>query len=136
MQAVEQGKVASVTVAGQDAEGVFKDGSRFETVIAQTDQNWDMLKKQGVEFSVEIPSGFTLWHAILLGIAAMLMFLFFQFMRQMRNVGGGSGGSNNIFTMGKSRAKMFMPSTIKETFARVAGNPRSQRRAYEMSLIF
>ncbi len=121
IQDVELGKVASVTISGQDAEGVFKDGTRFETVIAQTDHNWDILKKQGVEFSVVIPSGFTMWHAILLGIAAMLMFVFFQFIRQMRNIGGGSGGSSNIFNIGKSKAKMFLPSSIKVTFDDVAG---------------
>lgn len=121
LSAIEQDKVASVTVSGQDAEGIYKDGTRFETVIAPSDYNWDTLKQHGVEFSVEVPSGFTMWHAILLGIAAMLMFLFFQFMRQMRNVGGGSGGSNNIFSIGKSKAKMFMPSTIKVTFDDIAG---------------
>ena len=30
-------------------------------------------------------------------------------------------GPGNIFSMGKSRAKMFMPSTIKENFNSVAG---------------
>ena len=39
--------------------------------------------------------------------------------RQSR--GSGNGGGGNIFNMGKSKAKMFMPSTIKETFESVAG---------------
>ncbi len=42
------------------------------------------------------------------------------FIRQSRG-GSGGGGGGNIFTMGKSRAKMFMPSTIKENFDSVAG---------------
>ena len=42
--------------------------------------------------------------------------------RQAKNIGSGSGGgAGNIFSMGKSRAKMFMPSSIKENFNSVAG---------------
>ena len=42
--------------------------------------------------------------------------------RQAKNIGSGNGGgAGNIFSMGKSRAKMFMPSTIKENFNSVAG---------------
>ena len=41
------------------------------------------------------------------------------FLRQARNQGGGGG--SNIFGMGKSRARLFMPSTIKEKFSSVAG---------------
>jgi cell division protease FtsH len=41
------------------------------------------------------------------------------YMRQSRNSNGGGGP--NFFSMGKSRAKLFMPSTIKDTFASFAG---------------
>ena len=40
------------------------------------------------------------------------------FFRQSRNSGGNGG---NIFSMSKSKAKMFMPSQIKVNFDSVAG---------------
>ena len=41
------------------------------------------------------------------------------FLHQARGQGGGGG--SNIFGMGKSKARLFMPSTIKEKFSSVAG---------------
>jgi cell division protease FtsH len=122
LKRVEQDDVKKVHIVGQDVYGVFRDGSRFETVIAATNpRNWDLLKDHNVEVSLASQSGqFNLWYLIPLILSIIGIFAFIYFMRQSRNAGNG-GGSSNIFSMGKSRAKMFMPSTIKENFDSVAG---------------
>ncbi len=122
LQKVEGDQVSWVRVNGQDVQGALKDGSRFETTIAEIPQNWDILRKHNVNFAVTAASGVLgMWY--LLPLFLLLLFMLWSgwnFMRQSRGGSGGGGGSN-IFSMGKSRAKMFMPSTIKENFDSVAG---------------
>lgn len=121
LQKVENGLVKKVSISGQDVYGELQDGTRFETVIADIPQNWDLLRKHNVEFAIASPSGnFSLWHILLLISFLMTPLAIWYFLRQAKNSGGGSGGGG-IFSMGKSRAKLFMPSTIKETFNSVAG---------------
>ena len=78
-----------------------------------------MLKEYSVETNVARGSSdMSLWQFLyllpfLLGIGGLWFFF-----RQSRNSGGNGG---NIFTMSKSKAKMFMPSQIKVNFNSVAG---------------
>ncbi|MEX0940542.1 MAG: ATP-dependent zinc metalloprotease FtsH [Candidatus Babeliales bacterium] len=119
IDAVERGDVKSVHIAGQDVYGALKDGSRFEAVIAEGAQNFDTLRKHDVEFSVA-PNSSPLgpWYIFLLMILLTVPLGIWYFFKQNRN---GSGGSSGIFSMGKSRAKMFNPSMISATFDSVAG---------------
>jgi len=124
LQKVEAGQIKKVHVSGQDVTGEFKDGSKFETVIAYNPKNWDLLKEQNVEFEVSNPaSGINFWSLLPLLTLILTVLFIWYLMKQARGGGsGGSGGSgSNIFSMGKSRAKLFMPSTIKENFDSVAG---------------
>jgi cell division protease FtsH len=122
LKRVEAGDVKLVQVTDQDVQGLFKDGTKFETVIAQAPQNWDILKKNNVEVTISSSSGqVSLWYLLPLASFIITIMAIWYFIRQSRNAGGGGGGGSNIFTMGKSRAKMFMPSTIKENFDSVAG---------------
>lgn len=117
---VEQNQVNWVRVSGQEVQGAFKDGTHFETIVADVSKNWDVLREHNVDFAVAVASqSFNLWQILPLLILLIFMLVgVWYFMRQSR----GSGGSgSNIFSMGKSRAKMFMPSMIKENFDSVAG---------------
>src|SRR5579859_3846962 len=119
LKKAEQDDIKSIYVNGQDVSGELKNGTRFETVIPESAQNWDLLKNHAVEIVVSSPSS-QLSLATILGafaLLAALMIIFYLF-RQARSSGGGTG---NIFSMVKSKAKMFMPSTIKVTFDDVAG---------------
>ncbi len=120
LQKVEQNDVKQVHVSGQEVYGILKDGSRFETVVADNPKNWDVLKKHNVEFSVANPANqINFWYLLpFLSILITILWAAWYFMRQSR---GSGGGGSNIFMMGKSKARMFMPSTIKETFDSVAG---------------
>jgi cell division protease FtsH len=128
---VENGFVKSVRINGQEADGVLRDGKHFETVIADTDKNWDILRQHGVEITVAPLSGqFTLWHLILLLSFLSVPAMVWYAIRQSRNAGGGGG--SNIFTMGKSKAKMFLPSQIKVNFSSVAGMPEAKEELFDV----
>ncbi len=113
--------VKSIVVTGQDVQGTLRDGGHFHTVIPQNAQDWPMLSEHGVNVTVADTSG----QMSLLYIVMMVLFFIglavLYFFRQARNAQNGGGGGANIFSMGKSRAKMFMPSSIKENFDSVAG---------------
>lgn len=125
LEKVEQNQIKQIQVDGQEVHGRFKEGGAFETVIPERAADWELLKSHQVEFAVTNTSNqFNIWYvSMLLSILGGLILLGWFIYRQARNVGngGGSGGPGNIFSMGKSRAKMFMPSTIKENFNSVAG---------------
>ena len=114
---VETGTIKAVHSEGQELRGLYKDGRRFETVVPENAQIWDILREKGVEFSIGVASpSFTFWHLLFL-IAVIATFgLLYMLVRQAK--GGGGGG---IFTMGKSRAKMILPSQVKVNFSSVAG---------------
>lgn len=121
---VRQDQVKKVYKSGQFLSGITKDNKRFETVVAERPSDFDLLEQHGVDFSVSTPPMSTgAWHLFL--ILGILMLLAIAsgayFMRQMKNGMKGGNGSGGLFNIGKSRAKMFLPSMIKERFTSVAG---------------
>jgi cell division protease FtsH len=122
MKKVAQNEVKAVQVSGQDLYGQLTNNTRFETVLPATSQDWSELRSHGVEVSITSPSA-SISFGTIFGFASLLLVLFmiFYLFRQARSSGGGGSGSN-VFSMVKSKAKMFMPSTIKVTFADVAGS--------------
>lgn len=119
LEKVDQNLVKKVYVSGQDVEGILTDGSRFETVIGNNANDWERLRMHGVEFSVISPSNqLGIWYLFLFSCLFVAIWAIWYFIRA-RNAGGG--GAGNIFTMGKSGARMFLPSSIKENFNSVAG---------------
>ncbi len=122
LEKVEQKQVKKIHVSQQDVEGLLKDGSRFSTVISPNFDSWDKLRTQGIEFSVLSPSSqLNIWYLFLFSCLLAVLWAVWYFVRQTRGNAPGGGGGGNIFTMGKSGARMFLPSTIKENFSSVAG---------------
>jgi len=118
---VERDNVQSVSVSGQNVSGKLKSGKQFETNIPYNPKDWDTLKKHDVEVTVVSQSGqMSLWYLFPLLSLILTLFLVWYIFRRSRGSGGGGPGGN-IFSMGKSKAKMFLPSTIKENFDSVAG---------------
>ena len=121
LDAVDKNEVNSILVSGADVVGTTKDNKRFETVIPQDPSLWERLRNHHVNFGLVSSTGqISFWHVLMFFMFIMGLGYFWYSFRQSRNAGGNGGGSN-IFTMGKSRAKMFLPSTIKEKFTSVAG---------------
>ena len=121
---VKSNQVKAVTVSGQFVDGLTQDNQKFQTVVAERPSDFDLFEQHGVDFSVNTPSMSTSsWHVFLVIAVLMILGLIsgWYFTRQMRNGGKNGGGAGGIFNIGKSRAKMFLPSTIKERFSSVAG---------------
>ena len=118
---VEQDEVKRVHVSGQEVHGILKNNTKFETTIANKSGDWELLRKHNVEFSIDNPNGsFNIWYLLPLLSLIITAWALWYFIRQSRG-SGGNGGGNNIFTMGKSRARLFMPSSITVKFDDVAG---------------
>ncbi len=121
LEKVDQDLVKKVYVSGQDVEGMFTDGNRFETVIGSNANDWDRLRSHGVEFAIISPTNqLGIWYLFLFSCLFVAIWAIWYFIRA-RNAGANGGGGGNIFTMGKSGARMFLPSSIKENFNSVAG---------------
>lgn len=119
LEKVDQNLVKKVYISGQDVEGIFADGGRFETVIGNNANDWERLRMHDVEFSIISPSNQQgIWYLFLFSCLFVAIWAVWYFVRS-RNA--GAGGGNNVFTMGKSGARMFLPSSIKENFNSVAG---------------
>jgi cell division protease FtsH len=119
LKRVESGDVSKVKMAGQDIYGEFKDHVRFETVVDKQFKLSEFLHNKSVEFEVVPPPLVSFWNIISMLWLIMISLGLWHTIRQARSSGGSGGGG--LFGIGKSKAKMFMPSTIKETFASVAG---------------
>jgi len=122
LKRLEHGDVQKIRISGQDVSGIFKNGTKFQTIVDKNFAIWDLLRQAQVEFSVENMANQKNWYYFLtiLLLLLVIMGITWYVVRQMRG-GNGGGGGNNIFSMGKSKARMFLPSTIKDTFASVAG---------------
>lgn len=119
VQHVKAGEVKEVTIDGQEVVGYFKDGRRFESVILQSPQNSTLLLESGTHVNVQPPANpMSFWYLIFMALLGFGMLGLWFFFRQTR---GQSGSSGNIFNIGKSKAKMFMPMQVKTTFSSVAG---------------
>ena len=130
---VETDQVKEVRVSGQDVYGILRDGTRFETVVGANPKNWDILKEHNVHVWVESPSSqMSFWYIFPIMFLVITLLAVWFYIRQARGGQGGGQGGNNIFTMGKSRAKLFMPSTIKETFKSVAGNQEAKEELQDV----
>lgn len=118
---VRGNEVKTVVVNGQQVEGLLINDQKYQATVAQRDADFDLFEKHGVDYSVASPGlASNIWYILLLiGILAVLGAASAWYInRQGKNNGGQGGG---LFNMGKSRAKIFMPNSIKEKFSSVAG---------------
>ncbi|HLJ31656.1 MAG TPA: ATP-dependent zinc metalloprotease FtsH [Candidatus Babeliales bacterium] len=121
LEKIDQDLIKKVYISGQDVEGIFTDGTRFETVIGNNANDWERLRRHNVEFSIVSPSNqLGMWYLFLFSCLFVVIWAIWYFIRSRSGAGNG-GGAGNIFTMGKSGARMFLPSSIKENFNSVAG---------------
>lgn len=117
---VTQNKVKKVDIMGCAVVGQLTDDKRFETTIPENNpEQWELLRKHNVETSIVNGSSLGFWPLLFIGLLLASLLIAWYLFRPSR--GGSSGTGGNIFSMGKSKAKMFLPSTIKEKFSSVAG---------------
>lgn len=122
VERIKSNQVESVQINGQQIAGKLVDKGIFEATIPANDQSiWPLLQDHKVRVRVASEgAGSNFMYLLLLLSALSGVGIVWFFVRRAKNASGNSSGSG-IFTMGKSRAKMFMPSSIKENFNSVAG---------------
>jgi cell division protease FtsH len=122
-QLVDQGAVSDVVVGSTKITGTLKDAKpneprRFATFRVPPDVA-DKLAAAKVAFSGEPPPGLLMtvlgWVVPSLGFLLLWMFM----IRPM--TGQGMGGLGGLMSVGKSRAKVYVETDTKVTFADVAG---------------
>jgi cell division protease FtsH len=105
---------------------------RFSVLLPYTNIDDNVVKtwnESGIQFSVEKDDGG--WFAPLLGtLPWILIIVFWIFI--MRRMQSGGGGSKNIFSFGKSKAKLLSESATKVTFQDVAGADEAKEELSEI----
>jgi cell division protease FtsH len=133
VQAVDDDKVASVTIQGQHIRGQYRDGDgrpgeAFRTFTPEDPGLVERLRDKGVDIEAK-PEDNEPWYVVaLVQWAPMLLLIgvWIFFMRQMQ-VGGGKAMS-----FGKSRAKLLTENQHKVTFSDVAGIEESKEELEEI----
>jgi cell division protease FtsH len=117
LNAVDEKKVAEVTIRGDRVYGKFKDDQRFQVDIIESPMIVAELRKAGVKINVENTTQAAWYLNIFLTVAPAALFvgLWLYMMRQMQN------GGSKALSFGKSRARLISDPHGKATFKDVAG---------------
>jgi cell division protease FtsH len=117
MTQVESGQVSSVTITGNEIQGILKSNDSFRThAPTQYEGLANKLIERGVVVQAKDPTT-SPWATLLYSWAPILLLIGFWifFMRQMQS------GGNKALSFGKSKAKLSSSSQKKVTFKDVAG---------------
>ncbi len=133
MTAVQQGRVAEVTIRGKQLTGKYKGeglsgGQEFKTTLLDDDPDLaKLLRQSNIRISAEEPHE-NPFLAVLLTWAPVLLIvgLWIFFMRQMQT------GGNKALSFGKSKAKLLNTSGKKVTFKDVAGVEEAKEELQEI----
>lgn len=105
---------------------------RFNVLLPYTNIDDNVIKswtESGVQFSIEKDDGG--WFAPLLGALPWILIIVFWIII-MRRMQAGAGGTKNIFSFGKSKAKLLSESATKVTFQDVAGADEAKEELSEI----
>jgi len=128
MNQVEQSKVKSVTISGNQVKGKFTDGNGLTTMVPMNYPNlYDQLRAKAVDVDIREASSGN-WVSILVNaIPFVLLLAFWIFMmRQMQS------GGNKALSFGKSRARLHSSQQKKVTFKDVAGVEEAKEELQEI----
>ena len=125
----EQGKIADVTVSGNDVTGKFKDGKETfsSTIPSMYPDFYTGLRQHGVNVNIKDPQG-NMWIGALVQFlpVVVLLGLFLFMMRQMQS------GGNKAMSFGKNRARLLSMQQKKITFKDVAGVDEAKEELKEI----
>jgi cell division protease FtsH len=120
MTALNQGQISSVLVSDTVISGKMSDGTAFTTVRVDDPDLIKSLEAHPVEVSGQAASGGGILGFLLTWILPVVMLGAFWFLLLGRNRGGASSMSN-IFSFGKSKARVIMGEQTGVTFTDVGG---------------
>ena len=134
VELVHEHKVKSVQVHGQDVTGMLteklKSGrDRFSTTIVPADFA-KLLREGGVQEYTGVTTGFLA--SLLAWLLPMGLFLVVWMFIWRRAVGGMGGGGGGLMSIGRSRAKIYVETDTKTTFADVAGADEAKEELQEI----
>ncbi|HEA64831.1 MAG TPA: ATP-dependent metallopeptidase FtsH/Yme1/Tma family protein, partial [Candidatus Aminicenantes bacterium] len=124
---VENDQVEEVTVAGDQINGKYIDGTAFKTTApANYDDLVNILREHNV--SITVKSARNPWFSYLFTWFPIIILILFWvfFMRQMQS------GGNKALSFGKSRAKLFSGAQKKFNFKDVAGVEEAKEELQEI----
>jgi cell division protease FtsH len=124
---VENDQVEEVTIAGDQINGKYIDGTTFKTTApANYDDLVNILREHNV--SIIVKSARNPWFSYLFTWFPIIILILFWvfFMRQMQS------GGNKALSFGKSRAKLFSGVQKKFTFKDVAGVEEAKEELQEI----
>ncbi len=129
MTEIDQGKIKSVTIAGTEVHGEYKDDNQelHSVIPANYPQLIDEMKAKGVEIKIQKESAGN-WVTILINAVPFVLLLGFWIfmMRQMQS------GGNKALSFGKSRARLHTSQQKKVTFKDVAGVEEAKNELQEI----
>jgi cell division protease FtsH len=126
--AVDAGKVASVSIQGNDLKGKYVDGKDFKTFKPEDPQLTQKLLEKKIVVTASPEEEKVSWFSIFLSWFPLILLVgvWIFFMRQMQ-VGGGKA-----MAFGKSRAKLLTEAQGKVTFEDVAGVDEAKEELAEI----
>jgi cell division protease FtsH len=125
---VENGKVKSVTISGNDVRGTFTDDQRLHTTIPLNYPDiYKLLRDKNVSIDIKEASNSN-WVSILVNAVPFILIIAFWIfmMRQMQS------GGNKALSFGKSRARLHGSQQKKVTFKDVAGVDEAKEELQEI----
>ncbi len=129
MSDIDQGKVKSVTITGNDVHGYYKDDNQelHAVIPANYPEIFDQMKAKGVNVTIQKESAGN-WVTILVNAIPFVLLLGFWIfmMRQMQS------GGNKALSFGKSRARLHSSQQKKVTFKDVAGVEEAKEELQEI----
>ncbi len=128
LASIEQGKVAEVTIQGENIYGNYIDGRPFKTFSPQDPELIRILRQRGIGISAK-PKEESPWYVTVLISwfpMVLLIAVWIFFMRQMQ-AGGG-----RAMSFGRSRARLLPEQAKKVTFEDVAGIDESKEELREI----
>ena len=115
--AVNDGRVNTVVISGQEISGTYDDGSKFRTVAPENADYVTLLEEKGVSIEARQDDQRMSFLSVLISWFPMFLLIavWIFFMRQMQGAGGRAMG------FGKSKAKLLTEAHGRVTFDDVAG---------------
>ncbi len=126
--AVENGKVKSVVIQGNDVLGKYTDGKEFRTYKPSDAMLSETLLEKKIEVSARPEEEKFSWFSLFISWFPLILLVgvWIFFMRQMQSGGG------KAMSFGKSRAKLLTEAQGKVTFEDVAGIEEAKEELEEI----
>ncbi len=127
---VEDGRIQSVVLQGQDLYITDSSGQRFKSFAPDDGELIQVLRANGVSIKAKPPAESSWFMSIVVSWLPMIVLIgvWIFFMRQMQ--GGGGGGK--ALSFGKSRARLMDDKGEKVTFANVQGIDEAKEELTEV----